>query len=540
MTKLESIVISNTEPNSKNVLWYDNKRLLIFSNGHWLPIVDLDDIDVDNLPGVSNLQEALKSLNIKVDNKVDKVTGKGLSTNDYTDADKTKLEKMQEDFAQLRFDLLEKPGLVDRLVAVGYTAASAGSLLDAAGPTGAVRATELREGLYTIGYTTTEMDECMEDVPQLKMADITHAQEIMAAWNPETTRIDGKAVTFKDDPALVVFPKIDTSKVTFIGVQTFASPNLAYLPLLDTSKVTSIPYGGVFQGGSSPKIRRLPAFDFSSINVMEGGFSRNCEYLEYVPDMYFPNAKHLGTLFNGCTRLVNTPRVDWTDKAETVYGMFMNSPGPNPVSEWTDFKCASNISNMFQSMSSTIDWKDYTFTSRAASVALFQFFQNSRIVSFPKFDFKDVGNMEQFIGWCKQLPDSIPDFSKWGGVKNFNQFMCDAPKNVKRVEGLNFASVEQMDVYAFYGCSSLRFIRILNLGKGSCTSYSFSGCSNWGVNDSSNTDARQSLVDTLLTNSYDRAAAGLSTITVSLSSASRNALTNEEKAAITAKGITLS
>lgn len=70
MTKLESIVVSNTEPNSKNVLWYDNKRLLIFSNGHWSPVVDLDDIDVDN---VSNLQEALKSLNIKVDNKVDKV-----------------------------------------------------------------------------------------------------------------------------------------------------------------------------------------------------------------------------------------------------------------------------------------------------------------------------------------------------------------------------------------------------------------------------------------------------------------------------------
>lgn len=69
MNKLESIVVSNTEPNSKNVLWYDNKRLLIFSNGHWSPIVDLDDIDVDN---VSNLQEALKSLNIKVDNKVDK------------------------------------------------------------------------------------------------------------------------------------------------------------------------------------------------------------------------------------------------------------------------------------------------------------------------------------------------------------------------------------------------------------------------------------------------------------------------------------
>ena len=94
MTKLESIVVSNTEPNNKNVLWYDNKRLLIFSNGHWSPIVDLDDIDVDNLPGVSNLQEALKSLNIKVDNKVDKVEGKGLSTNDYTDREKSKLSTL--------------------------------------------------------------------------------------------------------------------------------------------------------------------------------------------------------------------------------------------------------------------------------------------------------------------------------------------------------------------------------------------------------------------------------------------------------------
>lgn len=94
MTKLESIVVSNTEPNSKNVLWYDNKRLLIFSNGSWSPIVDLDDIDVDNLPGVSNLQEALKSLNIKVDNKVDKVEGKGLSTNDYTNAEKSKLSTL--------------------------------------------------------------------------------------------------------------------------------------------------------------------------------------------------------------------------------------------------------------------------------------------------------------------------------------------------------------------------------------------------------------------------------------------------------------
>ena len=55
---------------------------------------------------------------------------------------------------------------------MGYTAEIAGSILDAAGPTGAVRATELREGLYTIGYTTTEMDECMEDYVKAVVSEI--------------------------------------------------------------------------------------------------------------------------------------------------------------------------------------------------------------------------------------------------------------------------------------------------------------------------------------------------------------------------------
>ena len=46
MNKLDSIVVSNTEPNSKNVLWYNNKELLIFSHGSWSPVVDLEDIKI--------------------------------------------------------------------------------------------------------------------------------------------------------------------------------------------------------------------------------------------------------------------------------------------------------------------------------------------------------------------------------------------------------------------------------------------------------------------------------------------------------------
>ena len=58
----------------------------------------------------------------------------------------------------------------------------------------------------------------------------------------------------------------------------------------------------------------------------------------------------------------------------------------------------------------------------------------------------------------------------------------------------------------------------------------FTPCINW-TNDT--------VVTSLVTNSYDRATAGLSTMTLKLSANTKAALTNEQKAAITAKGYTI-
>lgn len=53
------------------------------------------------------------------------------------------------------------------------------------------------------------------------------------------------------------------------------------------------------------------------------------------------------------------------------------------------------------------------------------------------------------------------------------------------------------------------------------------------------TNARQDLVDTLITNSFDRASAGYSVFTITLSQATFNVLTEEEITAITNKGYTI-
>ena len=80
-------------------------------------------------------------------------------------------------------------------------------------------------------------------------------------------------------------------------------------------------------------------------------------------------------------------------------------------------------------------------------------------------------------------------------------------------------------------------------GLGTAESQTTFNCSStmavWGVSSDGIPDARQSLVDSLLTYSYDRAAAGYDNCNVSLSAASMAVLTEEEKTDITAKGYIL-
>lgn len=132
-----------------------------------------------------------------------------------------------------------------------------------------------------------------------------------------------------------------------------------------------------------------------------------------------------------------------------------------------------------------------------------------------------------------------------------------------RIDGINFDTVLEIpngsssSNYAFYAPNSsnsnpkLRFMRIRNLGKNdgeSGRNYGFNFNSAqyqyWGIenaNEPLSKDARQSLIDTLITYSYDRVNAGytLYTCTISLYSTTMALLTDVEIAQITAKGFTL-
>lgn len=94
--------------------------------------------------------------------------------------------------------------------------------------------------------------------------------------------------------------------------------------------------------------------------------------------------------------------------------------------------------------------------------------------------------------------------------------------------------------------NSLRSIQLIGLGtQESATSIAFRYAYNLGIPFKSNyydilaTNARQDLVDSLLTNSFDRASAGYSVFTITLSQETFDLLTEGEITAITNKGYTI-
>lgn len=139
-----------------------------------------------------------------------------------------------------------------------------------------------------------------------------------------------------------------------------------------------------------------------------------------------------------------------------------------------------------------------------------------------------LGDCEEFIveGSNYQTTVSIPDIN----TKKCKTIQIFYPY---KIHGLDLDSVETLglaaseSVYRPVISANLR-----NLGKSSLDTYNLQGIEQWD-------NHRQTLIDSLITNSYDRAANGMPSATIKLYSDVFNNLTDTEIAEITAKGFTL-
>ena len=130
---------------------------------------------------------------------------------------------------------------------------------------------------------------------------------------------------------------------------------------------------------------------------------------------------------------------------------------------------------------------------------------------------------------------------------NFQYILYDTSNYLIKIAGLSLKSLSSNISNSYFtGWETMtkqRYSLLKDFGTGSdCTSADFTYWKVWGIEDETiplSAGARQSLIDTLITYSYDRATAGYSTCTVELSTNTKALLTQDEIAQMTAKGYTL-
>ena len=168
------------------------------------------------------------------------------------------------------------------------------------------------------------------------------------------------------------------------------------------------------------------------------------------------------------------------------------------------------------------------------------------------FNLSDAANANSMFYGCTglkevtlDLPNAVDATNMFYTCTNLVRATLNTP-NVNRMSNifngtvLEYLSLDMGSVTEASNIANnkgLHTLFIANLGKSALNSYSSAvqNLSAWGSTE----EGRQSLVDSLITNSYDRAANGMSKCTIQLHANVKARLTDEEKAAITAKGFTI-
>lgn len=183
------------------------------------------------------------------------------------------------------------------------------------------------------------------------------------------------------------------------------------------------------------------------------------------------------------------------------------------------------------------------------------FSYNTSLVFFPMVETSNVLNATEMLRGTKIifLPnlnlDNATDFTNFlsanMNIKYIGKIKSSRGKafnstfhqnhSLFRLEEIDFQSATNTS-NVVYQCSALVYALIKNIGKSTLATYDFSGASVWGTGSEEN---RQSLIDSLITYSYDRASNGMATATIKLSANTKALLTEEEIAQITAKGFSL-
>ena len=313
------------------------------------------------------------------------------------------------------------------------------------------------------------------------------AQNLKNIYNLDTSNTTNFNEMFSGCRGLQQISEIDTSKGTDFGYMFYRCYNITSIPQLDTSSGTRF------------------------YNMFE-----DCQALESIPELNAPNGTTFSNMFLACKSLKSASLPD-TSKGTNFNGMFQS--------------CTSLESASLLNTSSGTDFSRMFFRCNSLNSIILQ-------------NTSSGTNFNQMFYECSSLT-LIPQLDTSNGTDLSSMF--SGCKNLNKITGISLKSLNTNIGYTYFNhyteAPSIRYALFKNFGTGSsCTSADFEYWTNWGIEDETvplSAGARQSLIDTLITYSYDRATAGYSTCTVTLSSNTKALLTQDEIAQMTAKGYTL-
>lgn len=219
--------------------------------------------------------------------------------------------------------------------------------------------------------------------------------------------------------------------------------------------------------------------------------------------------------FHSCVRLTRAPEID-TSKVRNFSGCFY---GCGRITDWPDwdFSEAVNMGGFFQAPMLEVDGPP------AGGVV------ETREVWLPN---------ATTLRWAFNEHRNLRRLGRIHAPKCSNLRLFNTPNVLERIDGLDLDAQTENAFASGYQRPLCKYIMLYNLGKCSTPGQQYLYYyPNWGKDSDEN---RQSLVDSLLTNSYDRVAAGLEEpYEIILDPATTARLTAEEIAAITAKGFTI-
>lgn len=343
---------------------------------------------------------------------------------------------------------------------------------------------------------------------------------------------------FKGDTQLLRFPKMDTSKCTNFGGCCMGCTNLEEIPEdIDFSAATTV--GSAFI--NTYKLKRFPGGDMSKLTsidylLMAQSVTKN-DALTYCGDINTSNVTSAQGVFYGRTNLERFPSTLNLSKCTRAVMLFCTcyKLGNDNIPAITPPTQPCGAAKMFQACKELTGLPldgDFSWSSGNWET----FCQCTGLVNIGDLDISSSTEYARIFSGCSNLEivGNVILYSKT------EPYQVDSDGWLHSIQDSgNYAGV---DGIRHYPPAKLRQITFRNLGNvinssgatGSVTINIYYPA--WGSGDEA---ARQSLVDSLLTYSIDRTAKGWGVCRLGLPSAVIARLTDEEKAAITAKGYSL-